>query len=148
MTLPATDPFVLVLQTAISPVALISGVGLLVLSMTNRFGRTADRARGLAAQWAGADEAHRVRLVKQIRILYRRSRLLLYATGFALASVLVAVLLVVALFVHYLAGVNLHRLVVVLFVLSLATLVASLGYFIKDMTLSLRALREELQDHL
>ena len=33
-----------VLQVAIGPVILISGVGLLLLSMTNRLGRTIDRA--------------------------------------------------------------------------------------------------------
>jgi len=33
------------LQTVISPVVLISGVGMLVLSMTNRFSHATDRAR-------------------------------------------------------------------------------------------------------
>ena len=37
-----------ILQTSISPVVLISGIGLLVLSMTNRFARTTDRARALS----------------------------------------------------------------------------------------------------
>ena len=36
------------LPTAIGPVILISGVGLLLLSMTNRFGRIIDRSRILA----------------------------------------------------------------------------------------------------
>jgi hypothetical protein len=35
------------LQLSLAPVTLISGVGLLLLSMTNRFARTTDRARGL-----------------------------------------------------------------------------------------------------
>lgn len=137
-----------VLQAAIAPVGLISGVGLLVLSMTNRFARTTERSRSLAAQRAGAHEAHRARLDKQVRILFRRSRILLISTSLALTSVLLAALLIVALFVHYLSAANLHHLVVVLFVLSLASLVASLLFFIQDMTLSLRALREELQDNL
>ena len=34
-----------ILQVAIGPVILISGVGLLLLSMTNRLGRVIDRAR-------------------------------------------------------------------------------------------------------
>ena len=140
------DQLIRVLQTAISPVVLISGVGLLVLSMTNRFARTTDRARNLIAQRAGAEAGQRSRLDVQIRILYRRSRILLLSTSLSLTSVLLAALLIVALFVHYLAAVNLHHLVVVLFVFSLTTLVASLVLFIKDMTLSLQALREELHD--
>ena len=34
-----------VLQVATGPVILISGIGLLLLTMTNRLGRTIDRAR-------------------------------------------------------------------------------------------------------
>jgi len=36
-----------VLQVAIGPVVLISGIGLLILSMTNRFGRVIDRGVAL-----------------------------------------------------------------------------------------------------
>jgi hypothetical protein len=104
------DQLIRVLQTAISPVVLISEVGLLVLSMTNRFARTTERARALAAQRAGADEAQRARLAVQVRIMYRRSRLLLLSTSLALASVLLTALLIIALFLHYLAAVNLHHL--------------------------------------
>ena len=43
-----TADLVPVLQTAVSPVVLISGVGLLLLTMTNRLGRIVDRARSLA----------------------------------------------------------------------------------------------------
>ena len=37
------------LQVAIGPVIFISGVGLLLLTMTNRFARVIDRTRSLAA---------------------------------------------------------------------------------------------------
>ena len=43
-----------ILQSAVGPVILISGVGLLLLSMTNRFGRVVDRARILAGSIAAA----------------------------------------------------------------------------------------------
>ena len=39
-----------ILQTAIGPVILVSGVGLLILSMTNRLGRAIDRARIFGGQ--------------------------------------------------------------------------------------------------
>ena len=116
--------------------------------MTNRFARTTDRARVLASQRTGADDAQRARLEAQIRILYRRSRILLLSTTLALTSVLFAALMVIALFIHYLSAPNLEYLVVSLFAVSLTSLVVSLLLFIRDMTLSLRALREELQDWL
>ena len=37
------------LQSCITPVALISGIGLLLLTITNRLGRTIDRTRQLVA---------------------------------------------------------------------------------------------------
>ena len=36
-----------ILQLAIGPVILISGVGLLLLTLTNRFGRMLDRSRAI-----------------------------------------------------------------------------------------------------
>jgi CHASE3 domain sensor protein len=47
-----------VLQVAIGPVILISGVSLLMLTLTNRYGRTIDRARQIVhelRELVGAD---------------------------------------------------------------------------------------------
>ena len=48
MTSLTLQQLIPVIQTAVGPVILISGVGLLLLSITNRFGRIVDRARLLA----------------------------------------------------------------------------------------------------
>ena len=63
------------LQVAVAPVILISGVGLLLLSLTNRFGRTVDRSRLLLRDMREASESDRARLASQVKILYRRARL-------------------------------------------------------------------------
>ncbi|NJK85350.1 MAG: DUF2721 domain-containing protein [Bacteroidales bacterium] len=42
--------FIQFLQSCITPVALISGVGLILLSLTNRLGRTIDRSRMLVVE--------------------------------------------------------------------------------------------------
>ena len=67
----AVAPLARILQLSITPVALISGVGLLLLSMTNRLGRVIDRARHLA-QLSPADQDTGA----ELRVLYRRARLL------------------------------------------------------------------------
>ncbi|MGF1499463.1 MAG: DUF2721 domain-containing protein [Elainellaceae cyanobacterium] len=139
------NELVQILQTAISPVVLVSGIGLLILSMTNRFGRTTDRLRSLVKQIHQANYDHAERIAAQIRILYWRSRLLLLAISFALASVLFVSLLVVTLFGIYLLNLGLESLVVGLFIVSLICLVTSVLLFIQDMSLSLKALREELR---
>ena len=47
MELPSVAQLLPVLQTAIGPMILISGIGLLLLTMTNRLGRAIDRTRTL-----------------------------------------------------------------------------------------------------
>jgi polyferredoxin len=132
------------LQTVISPVVLISGVGMLVLSMTNRFSHTTDRARLLADQRHKVDEVAREQAESQIRILYRRLRILLLAIALALGSVLLTALLIITLFANYLFDTTFRGLIVVFFVFSLLSLVSSLVLFIRDMSLSLTALQEDL----
>jgi hypothetical protein len=137
-----------ILQTSISPVTLISGVGLLVLSMTNRFARTTDRARELARVARTDPHGMAESLHVQIQILYRRSRLLLLAISLALTSVFFISVLIVSLFVGSVLGFDQPIWISALFTLSLLSLTASLVLFIRDMTLALQALKLELQEHL
>lgn len=136
------------LTASISPVALISGVGLLLLSMTNRFGRTADRARILVAQLNEAAPQEREYLDTQIRILYRRSGILRAAILLASASILFASLLIVALFTAFLVGTRIENYAVLLFAMSFLGLIASVVLFIQDMRLALAALRLEVRGHI
>lgn len=141
------DELMRILQTAISPVALISGIGLLVLAMTNRFSHTTDRTRSIAKQIKiDPDETSHLR--PQIQILYVRLKIQLWAISFALASIFFISLLISALFIDYYAKANIQLVVVILFVLSLVSLVLSIIFFIRDMTLALRAIKEELRDYI
>ena len=87
-----------VLQTAIGPVILISGVGLLLLLMTNRLGRIIDRARSLAAARKAAAGDALGPIEAQLGILWRRARLIQSAIALAAMSDLAAALLVITLF--------------------------------------------------
>lgn len=132
-----------VLQMAIGPVILISGVGLLLLSMTNRFGRVIDRARQTAEvlRHAGAD---RDRCVAQLKMLHRRARLLRRAIILAVASVLMAALLVITVFITAAIRSDMGLPVMVLFLASMSFLIISLLFFIQDLNLSLGALALEI----
>ena len=59
MSQPSLAPIIPVLQVAVGPVILISGVGLLILSMSNRFGRIIDRTRVLGHELKTADAGRR-----------------------------------------------------------------------------------------
>lgn len=132
-----------ILQTAIGPVILISGVGLLLLTMTNRLGRTIDRARILSAHTA--KEQQRTR--SQLSILWRRARILRLSIMLASTSALCAALLVIFLFLRALMNVDYAWLVCGLFIGSMVSLIGSLSLFLRDINHSLAALKLELHPH-
>ncbi|HEX4999518.1 MAG TPA: DUF2721 domain-containing protein [Terriglobia bacterium] len=144
--MPLSD-LIPILQIAIGPVILISGVGLLLLSMTNRFGRVIDRSReltrALRAPTATAEE--RARALAQIEILSTRARLTREAITLAILSVLSAAVLIMTLFVSAILKWEMGYVVVSLFACCMVTLIGSLVSFLRDINLSLAALKLELK---
>ncbi len=132
------------LQLAIGPVILISGVGLLLLSMTNRYGRVIDRSRLLRQDLRETTEAAGRHVHDQLWILWRRARIIRAAIALASLSVLLAALLIITLFVGALFGWAVTVLLAALFVLCMAALIGSLVFFIVDINLSLKALKLEV----
>jgi hypothetical protein len=142
---PSVAQLIPVLQTAIGPVILISGVGLLLLSMTNRLGRAIDRARILSAELTVASEVSRAGIEGQLRILWRRARLIRAAITLVSVSALAAAILVIVLFFTALWQLETAWLIGALFVACMACLIAGLIVFIHDINQSLAALRLELK---
>jgi hypothetical protein len=133
-----------VLQTAIGPVILISGVGLLLLSMTNRLSRVIDRARNLLAILDTASDRARDRILAQIDILWSRARLIRLSILLAAVSVLCAACLIIVLFMTALFKVEDAWLISILFVACMVSLIGSLIVFITDINRSLAAFKVEL----
>lgn len=133
-----------VLQVSIGPVILISGVGLLLLTMTNRLGRAIDRARQLAREVHNPD-ADRAHVIEQVTTIYRRARVLRLTITLAAVSVLLAAMLIIVLFLAALLNRDCGLLVISIFIACLASLIGSLMAFIYDIHLSLSALRLELR---
>lgn len=135
-----------ILPFAVGPVVLISGVGLLLLTLTNRLGRIVDRARILARERMGAEDQARARLATQLRILSRRARLIrLSVTLCALCILLVGVLITV-LFLAPLLRLELAAEASLLFVLCMLCLIAAMVVFLQEIYLSLEALDIEITD--
>jgi len=133
-----------VLQVAIGPVILISGVGLLLLTLSNRFGRAVDRSRLLAREMRQAEAPERFRLSKQVEILYRRARLIRLSITLVVVSVLLSALLIIVLFSTALLHLEVGLLIIALFIASLISLIVGLAAFIQEIHLSLKALKVEL----
>lgn len=134
-----------VLQVAIGPVILISGVGLLLLTLTNRFGRAVDRSRALGREIHQVSPDERRRLALQVEILYRRAQVIRLSIILAALSLLLVAILIIVLFVTALARLEGGFIIVGLFICCLVSLILSLAAFIRDIQLSLHALRLELK---
>ena len=141
-----TQSFIQFLQACITPVALISGVGLLLLTITNRLGRTIDRTRQLVRELAEGRQNREKE--NEIRILYRRSRFLRISIGAMVVSVISSSLIIPLLFFMTLWGHDLRIIGYVLFIVSILAILISCLYFFRDVILSLHALQLEARDYL
>lgn len=141
----ALDALIPVIQTAIGPVILISGVGLILLSLTNRYGRINDRARLLVRELRDS-LAEREQITVQLDLLLRRARITRLAIMLAGTSVLLAGLLIISLFMGALLEVESGTLLIVLFILCVSSLVGSLVCFLMEVQTSLSALKVELSN--
>jgi hypothetical protein len=150
-----------VIQLAITPVILLSGVGALMITLTNRLGRVVDRTRGLAGQMkpaAGVSTGTtppltggprvspeiRAHLENQLDILWRRAKLLRLAVTLAGISMLLSCLLVTVIFVDATFQRDFGLEVVVIFAASIVSLILALVAFLRDLWMSLWALHAEL----
>ncbi len=133
-----------VLQVAIGPVILISGVGLLLLSMTNRLSRVIERARNLLSFSETVSGPVKQRTLAQIDILWGQARLIRLAILFASTSLLSAAFLIIVLFITALFGLEDAWLVSIFFVTCMISLIASLIAFMTDINRSLGAFKVEL----
>lgn len=140
----AENQFLSVIQLAITPVILISGIGALMLTLTNRLGRIVDRTRALAGQMHGAAGEDRAHLESQLAIMWRRARLQRLAVTLAGLSMLISCLLVLVIFVDALLGRRFGLELVVIFVASVLCLVSALAAFVRDIWVSLQALQLEV----
>ena len=84
-------------------------------------------------------------MLPQLAILYRRARMIRLSITLAALSALLASALIITLFVTALLHLELGLFVVSIFIACMASLFASLVAFIRDINLSLHALKLELK---
>lgn len=144
----ASNSLLPMIQLAITPVILITGLGSLMLTMTNRLGRIVDRTRILAGQAQAAKDDARAHVEAQLRILYKRAKFVRLAVIFNTLSMFTSGLLVVVIFVSALAGVEAGPMILALFMGAIGFLLTALGYFLSDINLTLKALGLEVEKAL
>lgn len=134
-----------IIQLAITPVILISGMGALMITLTNRMARIVDRTRKVAEIIPAASPEDRKHLESQLDIMWRRALLIRRAVTFNGLSMLVSCLLVVTIFASAIFGWKLQVMILGLFGAGIFLLIASLVDFLRDIFVSLHALHLQVE---
>jgi ABC-type cobalamin transport system permease subunit len=136
-----------ILENTLTPVALISGVGLLLLSLVNRFNHALDRIRVfIKERKASAHAEEKEAISRSIAILYARCKLLrtsilLIGISITLSGAIVFITAVESVFQHELALTK-----EILLLLSIGSMVFSTILFVMDIFYSLKAIKLEVEE--
>ncbi len=136
--MPHVD-FSLILSSALTPITLISGVGLLLMTMSARYAHTSDRVRQLLkAKSMTADTDPR--LDEAIELIYHRAELLRKAILFVVLSAACSGLLVLTSTIEAIFALDLNTMKHIFLLASVGLIVASTLYFSLEVNTSLKAL--------
>lgn len=131
--------FSLILSSALTPITLISGVGLLLMTMSARYAHTAERVRQLLkTKSMTADPSEE--LCDSIRLIYHRAQLLRKAILFVVLSAACSGLLVLTSTVEAIFGLDLDTAKHIFLLSSVGLIVISTLYFSLEVNISLKAL--------
>lgn len=144
----AIDNLIRIMQMSIAPCVLISGAGLLLLSMVNRLSRPIDRIRLLCKELKAAPEKEQPVLKEQIAILFKRCVLLQVAIALATASIIGVSLLILILFSVFVFHLYLESTIEFFFSASLLCLILSLVFFLLDIRIALRSIKIEINRYI
>jgi hypothetical protein len=132
-----------VIQLAVVPVFLLSGIGAMLAVFVTRLGRIVDRSRALDDRLESALERRKDRAHAELKTLSRRSRLIERAIALATAAGIFVCLVIVTLFVDYLLVFNVSMLVVAFFLLAMLCFIAAFSSFLREVILATAPLRHD-----
>ena len=130
-----------VIQLAVAPVFLLTGIGAFLGVMSGRLARVIDRARRVEGMWKEYDGKARARAHEELAILKRRARLAYWAINFCTCAALLVCTVVAMLFVEAFVGTNLKWIIGSLFVLAMIALIGGLTSFLREIYFATRTLR-------
>jgi Protein of unknown function (DUF2721) len=128
------------IQTAIAPVFLLTGVASMLGVLTNRLARIVDRARVLEVQ-LGAQPVIPPKMLDDLRVLERRAGYINVAISLCTVAALLVALVVVTLFADALLSARLTEAIALLFVGAMVCLSTAFIVFFVEVRLATTSLR-------
>jgi hypothetical protein len=129
-----------VIQLAVAPVFLLTGVAGILNVLANRIGRIIDRARPMEERLATAEGDSARDLHARLAVLSRRATFINRAIGLCVLSGLLVSIVVAALFVSSSLRLDLALPISIMFVFALFSLAVSLVYFLREVFIATQAL--------
>ena len=120
-----------VIQLAVAPVFLLTGVGAILSVITNRLARIVDRSRELSSS---AELKH---YSQEMAMLARRARWVQWAVSLCTMSALLICIVIAALFVGSVMSIDPSSAVSLLFILAMLTLISGLLCFLREVFLAM-----------
>jgi hypothetical protein len=142
MQLPGIIDIAHVIQQAVAPVFLLSGVAAMLNVLTHRLARVIDRARQFERDYHdAADAGERATLRDRLATLARRSRLINIAITLCTLCALLICLVIVTLFVAALIQLNGARWIAGLFIAAMLALIGGLLAFLQEIFIATASVR-------
>ncbi len=141
MAAAPTPNIVHVIQLAVAPVFLLSGVGVILTVLTNRLARIIDRARLLEDRLHERPSEQHAEMEREMKLLSHRARMINVALTLSTSCALLVCLVIALLFVGSSLKVDFDVAISVMFVTAMLALVGSLTIFLREIFLGTAQLR-------
>jgi hypothetical protein len=130
-----------VIQLAVAPVFLLSGIGAMLAVMTNRLSRVIDRARHLEARLDAGSPAALVALQAELGVLSRRAKLVSRAITLCTTTALLICTVIAVLFMSAFVRFDTSIPIALLFIAAMTTFFFGLLWFLREILLATASLR-------
>ena len=130
-----------IIQLAVAPVFLLAGLGAFLNACVGRLARIVDRIRKLEPRILDSRGEEHDRLIGEVRLLDRRSRIVSAAIFTTVLSALLISAVVILLFLAFLTGYRFGTAIALLFIASMLATSAGFAIFLHETRLGIRAIQ-------
>ncbi len=129
-----------VIQLAVAPVFMLTGIATLINAMNTRLGRVVDRSRIVRERLKqGGSTEQTDEYTRELHVLIHRSRLVYLGILYSVLAALLVCLVIAGAFIGALNAVDLAKTVAIMFILAMTSMIISLGMFLREVYLGVGA---------
>jgi hypothetical protein len=130
-----------IIQLAVAPVFLLAGLGAFLNACVGRLARIVDRIRNLEPRILDSRGTEHERLLDEVRLLDRRSRIVSSAIFTTVLAALIISAVVVLLFLAFLTGYRFGTAIALLFIAAMVCTGLGFAIFLHETRLGIRAIQ-------